>query len=429
MSTSGPAPRGSLDVYLNGELLGFLSDRTLGYLAFDFDEAAITTHGIGSRILSLAMPVSWETVDPFVATAFFAGLLPEGEARQRLSDEFRVSPDDPWALLEVLGRESAGALVIIPGGEGLPTNAAAAVRPLDEQALKAELDRLSLSPLGVTADDDEVRLSLAGVQDKLPLVQLNDGRLALPLNGHPSTHIAKPARQVERFPELVQNEAFCLATAEALDIRTAAFSVITVGDEQVLLVKRYDRAGNTNGQTVRLHQEDACQATATHPNFKYEGSGGPSLAQVADLISAHSSQPGLDRMTLLRLTVANAVLGNCDAHGKNISFLHQEEGVRLAPAYDLVSTEAYPHTDKLGMRIGGVDRLRDVTREALIVQAGALGISPQLAERLLANLAERFPASLTAARERAEREGWATPITTRIADASADRARRILPNR
>jgi hypothetical protein len=74
------------------------------------------------------------------------------------------------------------------------------------------------------------------------------------------------------------------------------------------------------------------------------------------------------------------------------------------------------------MRIGGVDRLRDLTREALIAQAAALGIPPRLAERILADLAERFPASLAAARDRAEREGWATPIVNRIAEASAARA-------
>jgi serine/threonine-protein kinase HipA len=419
-------PRGVLDVYLNDEQLGAIDDRTMGFVAFDFTEAAVDRHGIGSRVLSLSIPVSRDTVDPFVATPFFAGLLPEGDARTRLCEEFRVSPDDPFALLTVLGRESAGALVIAPPGEAPRSTEEMGVRALDDLALAAELDRLALTPLGVTVEDDEIRLSLAGVQEKLPLVQLDGGRLGLPLHGHPSTHIAKPARRADRFPELVQNEAFCLEVAAALDIPTAAFSVIAPGGEPVLLVERYDRARDADGAIVRLHQEDACQATGRYPATKYEIAGGPSLADVAELIGDHSSQPAVDRMTLMRLTTLNAVLGNCDAHGKNLSFLHGPGGVRLAPAYDLVSTEAYAHTDTLGMRIGGVDRLRDLDREALLVQADAIGVPRRLGERIVGELADAFPAALDSARERAVAEGWLAGVIDRVIVASRKRAERLL---
>ncbi|MEX0610662.1 MAG: HipA domain-containing protein, partial [Pirellulales bacterium] len=394
-------------MYLHGELLGSLSDRTVGFVGFDFDEAAIVRHGIGSRVLSLSMPVSWDSVDPFIATAFFSGLLPEGEARQRLTEEFQVSPDDPYGLLELIGRESAGALVIVPSGKQPPSEAEASVRVLDERALAAELGRLTLTPLGVTVDDDEIRLSLAGVQNKLPLVVVvddDDDALGLPLNGHPSTHIAKPSptgERGERFPCLVENEAFCLAAVAELGIPTARFRILDVSGENVLLVERYDRF-REDGRIRRLHQEDACQAAAINPAFKYESGGGPSLVTVTSLIADHSSQPGRDRIVLFRLTVANLLFGNCDAHGKNISFLHTEEGVRLAPAYDVVSTQAYPHTDRLGMRIDGVERLRDVDRGAVLAQAGVMGLPPRLASGQLAEMAERLPASIDAALTRAQ---------------------------
>lgn len=417
--------RGKLDVYLDGDLLGKIEDRTMGFVAFDFAEEAITRHRPGSRVLSLAMPVSWDTVDPLIATPFFAGLLPEGDARTRLCEEFRLSTEDSFGLLAALGRESAGALVIVPAGERPPNDGAPGVRPLSDAQLDAELSGLALTPLGVSVDDDEIRLSLAGVQAKLPLVKLGDGTLALPIKGHPSTHIAKPEREQERFPELVANEAFCLAVATALAIPTALFEVIRPGTEPVLLVERYDRMLRV-GAVVRLHQEDACQALAVNPGFKYEVAGGPSLAAVARLIGEHSSQPAVDRMTLLRLTVVNAVLGNCDAHGKNLSFLHGPSGVQLAPAYDIVSTAAYAHTDRMGMRIGEVERLRDLTRDALLEQGAAVGVPPRLGERILNELAAAIPAALAAAADRAAKEGWATPIVESIAEQATGRAQRFL---
>ena len=414
--------RGFLDVWLEGELLGQLHDRTLGYLAFDFDEATIERHGVGSLLLSLSLPVSWETVDPFVATPFFAGLLPEGAGRERLCGQFGVALEDNWGLLAVLGRESAGALVIVAAGEAPPDESDPGLQPLDEDELAAELDALGEAPLGVTVDDDEIRLSLAGVQDKLPLARTPEGQLALPLRGHPSTVIAKPSRQTERFPDLVANEAFCLTVATLTGLPTTDFSVEHVRGVPLLLVERFDRRTDDEGRTVRVHQEDACQATAILPSQKYEHHGGPSLARVAALIDEHSKQPGLDRLSLLRLTVLNTLLGNADAHGKNVSFLHTEDGVVLAPAYDLVSTQAYAHTDLLAMKIGAVERLRHVRRSDLIEQAAAIGIRERLANQVIDEVGEKLAGALDLAQTKAAKEGWESAVIERIVAGARERA-------
>ena len=413
---SGPQSRGVLDVYLGDELIGTLEDRTLGYVAFDFAEAAIQRYGPGSRVLSVGVPATWDTVDPLIATPFFAGLLPEGEARRRLSDEFRVGLLDTWGLLRVIGRESAGALVIVPSGEPSPPPAAGSPEPLSEEQLAAQLERLGVTPLGVTIEDD---------QSKLPLVSLDGGGLALPLRGQPSTVIAKPASPDDRFPDLVANEAFCLSVAAALGVPTTSFRVIVVAGRSVLLIERYDRLRDEAGRTVRLHQEDFCQAAGVNPEFKYETGGGPSLERIAALLTEYSLQPGIDRLSLLRLTAADLVLGNCDAHGKNLSLLHTSAGVQLAPAYDIVSTEAYTHTDELGMRIGGRERLRDVTSEVLLEQAGRIGVGTRLAERVLRELRERLPGALATSRATAEAEGWAAPVIERIAEQTRVRAARL----
>ena len=278
-------------------------------------------------------------------------------------------------------------------------------------------------PLGVTVDEDEVRLSLAGVQDKLPLVELADGRFAHPVRGQPSTLIAKPGK--EAFEDIVANEAFCLAVATELGLPVAGFRVLQVGGRALLIVERYDRTIDANGRIARLHQEDVCQASGINPAFKYEHAGGPSLASVAALLSDHSFQPGIDRREFFRLAAVNALLGNCDAHGKNLSLLHTEIGVSLAPAYDLVSTEVYVHTDRLGMRLGATERLRHVDRAALIDASRATS-GDRMGQRILRELEEQLPDALAAAEQRAHAEGWHVARVTQIADQTLARAARML---
>jgi serine/threonine-protein kinase HipA len=423
-----------LDVFLSDELVGQIEDRTLGYLAFDFTEETVLTHGAGSRLLSLSMPTAFETVDVFVATAFFAGLLPEGGARQRLADEFRIGAEDVWALLQVLGRESAGALVILPEGETLVAPERVDLQPLSEEQFGRELTALGVNPLGVTVGTDEVRLSLAGVQDKLPLVRLDSGAFALPVSGHPSNVIAKPERDRDGYPGLVVNEAFGLGLSAELGIPTARFTVAHVEVPAtdgvlrmpVLLVDRYDRVTDDAGRLLRLHQEDACQAMGIHPNYKYESHGGPSLTGVAALLTEYSLQPAVDRVSFYQRTVLNGLLGNADAHGKNFSFLHTAEGVALAPSYDVVSTAAYPHlSDRLAMRIGGIERIDRLTREAFLHCADEVGVGSRLGDRLLREMEDRFPMALDSTLARADEAGWAEPILEEIAAATRARAVRM----
>nr|WP_320412910.1 HipA domain-containing protein [Candidatus Microthrix sp.] len=46
------------------------------------------------------------------------------------------------------------------------------------------------------------------------------------------------------------------------------------------------------------------------------------------------------RISLLEQVVVNMVVGNADLHGKNLSLLHREGVVSLAPCYDVMSTTA-----------------------------------------------------------------------------------------
>ena len=228
-------------------------------------------------------------------------------------------------------------------------------RQLREAELASILRSLPRRPL--LAGEAGIRLSLAGAQDKIA-VRLEDGKICLPLNGCPSTHILKP--QIERFEGVVFNEQLCLRLAAAVGIPTAGVTTGTAEGVHYVLVERYDRteitgsAGN-RPQVHREHQEDFCQALGIVSEHKYQSEGGPSLKQCFELVRNTSSVPLVDLQSLFSAVIFNLLIGNNDAHGKNFSLLYKADGqTRLAPLYDLVSTAAYSElSPKMAMKIGG----------------------------------------------------------------------------
>jgi serine/threonine-protein kinase HipA len=110
------------------------------------------------------------------------------------------------------------------------------VQWLSDEEVVALLDELPHRPM--LAGKQGLRLSLAGAQDKLPVV-FDGARIGLPLNGTPSSHILKPA--IHAVEDSVTNEGFCLALAEAMQLKPAKSRVHHVLDRSFVLVERYDR--------------------------------------------------------------------------------------------------------------------------------------------------------------------------------------------
>ena len=204
----------------------------------------------------------------------------------------------------------------------------------------------------------EGRLSLAGAQAKLTLRRTPAG-WQLPLEGAPATHILKRTRMA--VPYLVENEYFCMFLARAAGLPVALVELLDLGIP-VLVVHRFDRVPHAD-RITRLHQEDFCQATGTLPQHKYEAEGGPGFAACADILRRHSALPIADLQLLIRWVAFNYLIGNEDAHGKNLALLYTSEGLRLAPFYDLVSSTVYKGLSrKAAMAIGGERRYAYVER-------------------------------------------------------------------
>ncbi|MBX9805418.1 MAG: type II toxin-antitoxin system HipA family toxin [Alphaproteobacteria bacterium] len=336
-----------LDVYLHEQLVGKLIQDNSGRLQFQYEENYVSDKN--SMPISLSMPVRSEQYEEIKVRAFFSGLLPDDIARHRLARYLGVSEKNPFSLLEAIGGECAGALALYPEGELPPPPKNGDIEKLDNKQLKEILNLLKRRPL--MAGEDNVRLSLAGAQDKLA-ISLVDDCIALVRGTTPTTHILKPL--IEEVKDSVYNELFCLSLAALLEIETPRAEIRWLDDTPYFLVERYDRQIDSNNKIVRIHQEDFCQVLGVLPELKYEREGGPSVTQSLELLQNHSLQPAADRLAFIQRLIFNYLIGNSDAHGKNNSILFTNRLPRLAPAYDLLSTIIYPNlSNKMAMKIGG----------------------------------------------------------------------------
>ena len=380
-----------LVVYLNGVRVGLLSDDQEPAFAYDEDWLATGPDHPLSRQLPLH-------TGPFAGRpvrAFFSGLLPEAEPRDRIAAILGVSAGNDFAMLERIGGDCAGAVSLLPEDRPVPALRTGDLRWLDEAALASIVERLPQQPL--MAGEVGLRLSLAGAQIKLPVVLAEDGapsevRIALPSDGTPSTHILKP--EPARFPGLVSNELWCMDLARAIGLRVAECHRRIIGKTPCLIVKRYDRATSADGRVQRLHQEDFCQALGFPASRKYQQEGGPSLKDCFGLIREWSSVPVIDIRDFLDGVIFAALTGNADAHSKNFSFLYSGKERRLAPLYDQVCTLAWPELSQyLSMKIGTATALAEVSPEHFQQLAKSARLSWPMVRERLTDMADRVAAA------------------------------------
>ncbi len=384
-------------------------------MRLQYTDEAIQSFPAGTPLLSLQLTVRKERFPNGAVRAFLDGLLPEEDARRLIAQDLGLRADDTFALAGALGRDCAGALVIQPEDEQVPpATTTLTAEPLSKEEIQRLVENLRSAPLGV---DQRVRISLAGVQEKLLLTRLPDGQWGRPVDGTPSTHILKP--EIRGYPKTVENEAFCMRIAKNLGMDVADVETIMAGERQLIIVSRYDRLLAPNGDVERVHQEDFCQATGMLPAQKYEEDGGPSLRKLAAILS--EADPG-SLESLLRAVTLNVVIGNGDAHAKNFSLLHDRGGaLRLAPLYDLLSTLVYGD-DRLAMHIDNVHRTNRVTYEHLLEEAATWGLSRTRAGEIVCDLLARTPEAV----KEAERETPGTP--TEVPEVVKTQLERLRPD-
>lgn len=408
-----------LEVWLFQERVGTLS-LVNGRLSFQY-HAAWLVHP-DAKPLSIALPLQTDAFDDVVTRPFFAGLLPEGQMRQLIAKQFQISRQNDFALLDRIGGECAGAVTFLaPDEQTLPiTTEKGSVQWLSDHELLNILEQLPRRPM--LAGQDGLRLSLAGAQDKLPVV-FDGNRIGLPRAGAPSSYILKPA--IAGISDSVVNEAFCMSLAELMGLQSAKVQIHSVGAQSFLLVERYDRTVDHAGQLQRLHQEDFCQALAVVPEMKYQNEGGPDLAQCFELVRRATKPNALHVLRLLDIVIFNALIGNHDAHGKNFSLLYRDKMPVLAPFYDLLSTAVYADlTPKMAMKIGSKYKFNEVQARHWDQFAQSAGLSVAQTRKRVLEFCKRLP---VAARALQSNEPFVNqPIVEQIALLIEQRATRTV---
>ncbi|MCB1946383.1 MAG: HipA domain-containing protein, partial [Thauera sp.] len=363
-----------LDVLMNGELAGTLSytAQTHRY-AFDYSPAWLSRkvrYALGPTLPLEVDEAMTEERHSALVRQFFENLLPEGQALDDAASTHKLSKGNLMGLLAALGGETAGALQLrLPGADVAP--AAATRRALSHAELSGRIRARPFHPFSVW--DGRVRLSIAGFQDKIAVFE-EDGQWALVEGGQlASTHILKPEPVTAQLAGLTGNEYFCMRLAQWAKLPVAEVALVHV-PEPVLVVKRFDRE-LAAGRVARRHIIDGCQALGLSSALKYERPYGDTrdvrdLREGASLpmlfaLLEHCARPAAERLALLRWTLFQVLIGNTDAHAKNLSFYLGREGLSLAPAYDLVC----------GLAFGG-DQLLDTYAMAIGDAFHAQALSP-----------------------------------------------------
>jgi serine/threonine-protein kinase HipA len=409
-----------LEVWLFDNHVGIL-EQTRGELTFLYNQSWLDNPK--AIALSCSLPLQSEPFSNRLARPFFAGLLPEGNKRNLIAQQLKVSNKNDFALLDSIGGECAGAITFLEPGQPLPRSSSPfETHWLKEHAVLMLLDEMPRRPMLV--GENGLRLSLAGAQDKLPVI-FDGKRIGLPLHGSPSSHILKP--EIPGVRDSVVNEGFCMELAKVLGINVAETHIHHVRDKRVLLVKRYDRYLDEKNHLKRLHQEDFCQALGIEPEIKYQSEGGPNLADCFSLLRRVTQPSAPHILSLLDFVIFNTLVGNHDAHAKNFSLLHAHQGIILAPLYDALSTSIYPElTSKMAMKLGSKYKFNDVQSRHWDQFAEATGLSVAQTRQRVLTLSNKLPLAANQLEQRQESEFTHNPLVRHIINEIEKRVTRTI---
>lgn len=371
-----------LKVFFGKEFAGVLASTADQGVVFSYDDSYRTNKS--NSALSISMPLSKKEYSQKECLPFFSGLLPEGDVKRRVSDFLHVSESSTLKLLQELGGECAGMISILPENKNCSVQKSYAFNNenyelLDDETLYGFIKNINVRPL--LKAKKELRLSLAGAQEKLPLVYF-DKKFYLPKSDAPSTHIVKPSGDGE-LSTLSINEFVCMKLAQSCGLNVPNVELKTINNTTFLLEERYDRIVNKKS-IKRLHQEDFCQALGIMSDRKYQNDNGPDIAKIYSLIQKECTIPLLDTKEFLKYVIFNFIIGNCDAHGKNYSLLYEKGSSKLSPIYDAICTLVYPSlTKKMSMKIGKHYEILKVTKQDFVELATSINLKSSIVLKML----------------------------------------------
>ena len=396
-----------LNLWMNGLPVGYWESARGSETLVYRDEWLDDPQG---RPLSLSLPFTpgnqpWRGQ---LVADYFDNLLPDSEPiRRRIATRYQTGGTAPFQLLASLGRDCVGALQMLAPDETPVDLMSIRGRPLTESEIARLLrDTTSTRGLGQHEPVDELRLSIAGAQEKTGLLR-HDDQWLVPEGSTPTTHIFKlPLGRVGNMQAdmrtSVENEWLCSKIVAAYGLPIAHCDIALFEDQKVLIVERFDRRLSSDASwLLRLPQEDMCQASGTPALQKYQADGGPGIENVIDVLSG-SERAALDRRNFYKAQMLFWLLAASDGHAKNFSIAHLS-GNRYAstPLYDVLS--AHPiigrgahhlaaQKVKLAMAVQSKERhylLGQIQRRHWIAQGQRIGFAEADVEEMIGELTTR----------------------------------------
>jgi serine/threonine-protein kinase HipA len=393
----------SLAIWLEGysEPIGTLSDTQGGAIAFTYSRAWL--RHASAHPISLSLPLQEGAHGDVHSRAFFGNLLQENDLLDTLLNREQLARDDIIGILTHLGADCSGAISCLP--EGAPS----VKRPgiLSEDYLPLSTDEIiavvkSLQKGLALPEALRDPSPVAGYRKKLSLALLPNGQFAVPKPalGVPTTHILKlpdPGHTYE-----AQHEARAAELARAIGLDAAYAEAFRIGEQDVILIQRFDRHVTSDGIVTRLHQEDFAQASGLPDQLKYERRGSPVAkfdTEAIGRVLAETEEPALARQRFLRMTLFNLIIGNTDNHAKNHALLYAPEGgLLIAPLYDMVPIPlGKGYTDEFAFNLGRAKKATELVRDDLIAFCVAIGFPPSAAPRVLIDEARRLAVAIEGA--------------------------------
>lgn len=378
-----------LNVFLNDKHIGTLEKDGNGGIIFQYSNEA-------NRRLSLSLPIQKDLFDNRQCRGFFNGLLPESEhTRIAIGKKYKINPKNDFSILQAIGYDCAGAVSFFDASalnissDNLKETYEIDYKALSEDELEKYINELPQKPLAISIDD--MRLSLAGAQDKTSVIVANN-QIGIPKNNVPTSHILKPT--IKGFNETIENEFICIQTAKAMGISVPDVKIRYANKTKYFLIQRYDRE-IINNKIKRIHQEDFCQASNIASAYKYQSEGGVDFKRCFEILR-ETSQPAVAINQFIQLMIFNYLIGNNDAHGKNFSILHYDnEKIEFAPAYDILCSQVYPElSNKMAMKIGGHYKHNEVMLRHFEKLAQETNISFTHLKKIIKNQCEQLPCAL-----------------------------------
>ena len=344
-----------LRVWANVRPMGWFGHEA-GEFFFEYDPQWLSQPG--GYVLAPQFSLTVQRFTGVLVKTFFENLLPEGAALEDVMAAIELRDASAFDLLGRLGQELPGVLSLLP--HDVQASHLQSYQKIEYVEVSERLLSRSFKPLMLS--NEQATMSLAGAQDKMGVrFDSNTRVLSDSIGASPTTHILKPdTRQAKYLPSVI-NEFACMKLAKALKLPVPDVWLLRV-PEPVYLIERYDRT-MVAGNIVALHQIDGCQLLGHGSGWKYQRSAG--LVSLPKLVTALRGLKvrASDMLQFQRWAMFNYLIGNADAHGKNMSVLIDEKGYRLAPFYDLLCVRVYGDTG-LALFIGDEETFDAVGRHS-----------------------------------------------------------------